>query len=105
MGDVPLDTIRGALDEVICILKREGSKDAERKKEIESLEIDRLTDTEFNTLTVLGQQLTDFSLDGVQLDGEQEPDEQMNELPVDPEMEFSNRSESSESDVDKVRDD
>ena len=54
MGDVPLDTIRGALDEVICILKREGTKDAERKREIESLEIDRLTDTEFNTLTVLG---------------------------------------------------
>ena len=105
MGDVPLDTIRGALDEVICILKREGAKDAERKKEIESLEIDRLTDTEFNTLTVLGQQLTDFSLDGVKIEGEQEPDEQMNELPVDPEMEFSNRSESSESDIDKVKDD
>ena len=44
MGDLPLDTIKGALDEVICILKREGAKDIERKKEIESLEIDRLTD-------------------------------------------------------------
>ena len=29
----------------------------------------------------------------------------MNELPVDPEMEFSNRSESSESNIDKVIDD
>ena len=55
MGDLPLETIKGALDEVICILKREGAKDADRKKDIESLEIDRLTDAEFNTLTVLGQ--------------------------------------------------
>ena len=75
MGDLPLETIKGALDEVICILKREGAKDAERKKDIESLEIDRLTDAEFNTLTVLGQQLTDFTLDGVKVEGEQETGE------------------------------
>ena len=29
----------------------------------------------------------------------------MNELPVDPDMEFSQKSESSESDMDKVKDD
>ena len=53
MGDHSLETIKGALDEVISILKSEGVKDAERKLQIESL-IDRLNDSDFNTLTVLG---------------------------------------------------
>ena len=59
MGDHSLDVIKGALDEIIAILKAEGVRDADRKAEIEGL-IDRLTDSEFNSLTVLGQQLTDY---------------------------------------------
>ena len=59
LGDVPLDTIKGALDEIIAILKNEGYKDSDRKAEIESI-IDRLSEQEFNSLTVLGQQLTDY---------------------------------------------
>ena len=53
MGDHSLEYIKGALDEVICILKSEGIKDAERKQNIEGW-IDRLTDPDFHTLTVLG---------------------------------------------------
>lgn len=53
MGDHSLDVIKGALDEIIAILKAEGMRDSDRKAEIESL-IDRLTDTDFNSLTVLG---------------------------------------------------
>ena len=62
MGDYSLEVIKGALDEIIAILKAEGVKDSERKTEIEGI-IDRLTETEFNSLTVLGQQLTDYLSD------------------------------------------
>ena len=53
MGDYSLDIIKGALDEIIAILKSEGVKDTERKSEIESI-IDHLSDSDFNSLTVLG---------------------------------------------------
>ena len=33
MGDYSLDVIKGALDEIIAILKAEGVKDADRKAE------------------------------------------------------------------------
>ena len=62
MGDYSLDVIKGALDEIIAILKAEGVKDADRKAEIESI-IDRLSESDFNSLTVLGQQLTDYLSD------------------------------------------
>ena len=54
MGDHSLEVIKGALDEIIAILKAEGVKDSNRKAEIEGI-IDRLSDTDFNSLTVLGQ--------------------------------------------------
>ena len=59
MGDYSLEIIKGALDEIIAILKAEGLKDTERKTEIEGL-IDRLNEGDFNSLTVLGQHLTDY---------------------------------------------
>ena len=62
MGDHGLDTIKGALDEIIAILKAEGLRDTDRKAEIEGL-IDRLSETDFNNLTVLGQHLTDYMSD------------------------------------------
>jgi len=53
MGDHSLDVMKGALDEIIAILKAEGMRDGDRKLEIEAL-IDKLSDTDFNSLTVLG---------------------------------------------------
>ena len=53
MGDHSLEVIKGALDEIIAILKAEGVKDADRKSEIEGI-IDRLSESDFNHLTVLG---------------------------------------------------
>ena len=45
MGDYPLQTIKGALDEIIAILKSEGGgqTDSERKAEVESL-MDKVTE-------------------------------------------------------------
>lgn len=48
-----MEIIKGALDEVLAILKADSMTDRDRKTEIESL-IDRVEETEFNTLTVLG---------------------------------------------------
>lgn len=53
MGDYSLDIIKGACDETIAILKAEGVKDTDRKSEIEGI-IDRLSEADFNHLTVLG---------------------------------------------------
>ena len=105
MGDHSLEDFKGALDEVISILKAEGMKDSERKEQIESLpDIDRLSDGDFNTLTVLGQQLTDFLADGQKAPGVADGQDEMNELPVDPEMEFSGNDSGDASDIDKVKD-
>ena len=95
MGDQPLEYIKGALDEVISILKSEGVKDAERKLQIESL-IDRLSDADFNTLTVRGQALTDFRAEGQKApEGEQD---EIDELAVDAGMVGGSGSESSDAD-------
>jgi hypothetical protein len=53
MGDHSLEVLKGALDEVLAILKADGIQDKERKIEIESL-LDKLNDTDFHTLLVLG---------------------------------------------------
>ena len=59
MRDHSLEAIKGTLDEVLAILKAEGMTDTERKQEIEIL-LEKIVDSEFNTLIVLGQQLTDY---------------------------------------------
>lgn len=95
MGDCSLETLKGATDEVIAILKQEGVQDAQRKTEIEYL-IDRLSDSDFNSLVVFGQQLTDYT---PQNDAKQEENGQKQaevaEMQVDPDMDFSG-SESSD---------
>jgi pre-mRNA-splicing helicase BRR2 len=58
MGDQPLEIIKGALDEIIATLKSD-LKDTEKKGEIEAL-VDRVTEQNFNSLTVLGQCLVDY---------------------------------------------
>lgn len=90
MGDYSLDVLKGALDEVLAILKADGVQDKDRKAEIESL-IDRIDESEFNTLTVLGQQLTDYFTQ----EKKEKGGEEIDEVPVDPEMDFS-ASESSD---------
>ena len=97
MGDHSLDVIKGALDEIIAILKAEGMRDSDRKAEIESL-IDRLTDTDFNSLTVLGQQLSDYQTDEQKKQGTA-GEEEIDEMQVDPEMEFSGSESSDFEDV------
>ena len=97
MGDYSLDIIKGALDEIIAILKSEGVKDTDRKCEIESI-IDRLSDSDFNSLTVLGQQLTDY-LSGEAQGTNANKDDEMNEMQVDPEMDFSGSESSDFEDV------
>ena len=52
MGDHSLETLKGALDEVLAILKADGLNNVERKSDIESI-IDKLNQTDFNSLTVL----------------------------------------------------
>ena len=54
MGDNSLEVLKGALDEVLAILKADGVQDKDRKIEIESL-LDRIDETEFHTLIVMSQ--------------------------------------------------
>ena len=86
MGDHSLEVMKGALDEVLAILKAEGMTDTERKQEIEIL-LEKIDDSEFNTLIVLGQQLTDyFKKEQKQQRGQ---DDEKDEMPVDPDIDFS----------------
>ena len=103
MGDCSLETIKGALDEIIAILKAEGLKDSERKVEIEGL-IDRLSEGDFNSLTVLGQHLTDYSPTESKM-RKQEGADEINEMQVDPEMQFSGSESSDFEDVYHVKED
>ena len=48
--------MKGALDEVIAVLKSDSTS---KKAEIESL-VDRLSEADFNALTVLAQLLVDY---------------------------------------------
>ena len=54
MGDLQPNYIKGAVDEVISVLKMENFQNHERKREIESL-IDELDDGDFGQLVILGQ--------------------------------------------------
>ena len=54
MGDVSMDEIKGAADEVLATLKTEELTDAKRKEDIEAL-LDRMTQETFNDLTILAQ--------------------------------------------------
>jgi len=106
MGDHSLETIKGALDEVLAILKSEGVSDAERKQEIEGL-IDKLSETEFNSLTVLGQALADYVPENAdaRTGGEAgKGGEEVDELAVDPEMDYSGSESSDFEDVYNVKD-
>jgi len=99
MSDVPLEVIKGALDEILAILKADGIQDKDRKIEIESL-LDRIDEAEFNTLTVLGQQLTDYFAQEAK---KERGGEEIDEVPVDPELDFSASDSSDFEDIIHVR--
>ena len=62
LGDSSIETVKDAVDEVLAVLKDDSLNDKQRKVEIDGLlGLDKLTDDEFNNLTVLGQRLTDYS--------------------------------------------
>lgn len=61
LGDLPIETIKDAVDEVLSVLKDDGLNDRQRRIEIDGLlGLDRLSDDEFGTLTVLARSLTDY---------------------------------------------
>ena len=60
MGDVSTADLKSAADEVLAILKTEDMNNIKRKREIEGI-VDRLNDEQFNTITIFGQQMADYS--------------------------------------------
>lgn len=60
MGDLPINDVRSAADEALAILKTENMTDIQRKAEMEVF-LDRLSAESFNSLTILAQQLADYS--------------------------------------------
>lgn len=92
-SDVPLDTLKAAVDEVLAILKTDNMKDVDRKNEIEGI-IDKLTDQTFNTLTILAAKITDYDPE-MKNDGD---GEEMLDVDIDINKEGED-SESSEDDV------
>lgn len=59
MGDVSLEILRGAADEVFSILKMDSINDATKRVEIEVI-LDKMTDETFNQMMVMSQQLVDY---------------------------------------------
>ncbi len=55
-----MDTIKGAADEVLAILKMERFNDRQRKEEIEGL-LDKMSDETFNEMTIIAQNLIDYN--------------------------------------------
>ena len=63
LGHAPIETMKAAVDEILAVLKADDLNDGQRKAEIDALlGIERLTDDEFNTMTVLASCLTDYGL-------------------------------------------
>lgn len=62
LGDAAVETTKDALDEILALLKEDNLNDAQRKQNIDVLlgTIDKLTDEEFNQMTVLAACLTDY---------------------------------------------
>jgi len=62
MGDVSLEILRGATDEVLAILKGEDRNDSEKKAEIQCI-LDKMTDEVFNQMVIMSTQLIDYNAD------------------------------------------
>jgi len=77
MGDVSLEYLRGAADEVLSILKMDTMNDATKKVEIQVI-LDKMTDETFNQLVVMSQQLIDFDPEEIARAREKDFDFEMN---------------------------
>ena len=55
--------LRGAADEVLAVLKTDGMKDVERKREIDQL-LSHLTSEQYAQLVNLGKKITDYRAAG-----------------------------------------
>jgi hypothetical protein len=65
------------VDEVLAVLKDDGLNDRQRRIEIDGLlGLDRLSDDEFSSLTILARSLTDYQSTQMQLDGDAKEDGQ-----------------------------
>lgn len=95
IGDVPLDTLKAATDEVLAILKDDNAKDVERKMEIEGI-IDKLDDHNFNQLTILAAKIIDYN--------PEDADNAMNrEEVLEVDVDLEKEGQSSDSSDDEVR--
>jgi len=59
------DVLRGAADEILAVLKTEGMKDVERKRQIDGL-LGGLTSEQYAQLVNLGKKITDYKIGGDQ---------------------------------------
>jgi len=82
------------VDEVLSVLKDDGLNDRQRRIEIDGLlGLDRLSDDEFGTLTVLARSLTDYQGSmaqeegGLQRLGQQYQDQAYQDIAIDPDDE------------------
>ncbi|EPS38856.1 hypothetical protein H072_7384 [Dactylellina haptotyla CBS 200.50] len=64
IGDAPESVLRAAADAVLEILKTEGMKDFDRKKEIEDIFGNVMGGERFNKLVNLGKKVTDYEDEG-----------------------------------------
>ena len=67
LGDFSIETIKDAADDVLACLKNDNFNDKQRKSKIDDiLGLSKLSEDEFNTLTVLSQLLTDYEAEEIQ---------------------------------------
>ena len=61
LGDCSIETVKGGVDEVLAVLKDETLNDSRRRFEIDGLlGLEKLSDDEFNSLTILTHSLVDY---------------------------------------------
>ena len=61
LGDCSIETVKGGVDEVLAVLKDETLNDSRRRFEIDGLlGLEKLSDDEFNSLTILTHSLIDY---------------------------------------------
>jgi len=63
MGDASQAEIRGAADQALAILKTDPTRDAEKKKELEILFGDKLSEEDFNQLLVMSKKFIDYTIE------------------------------------------
>ena len=93
LGDVTQETLRGAADEAIIILKDDNLTDISRKATIEAVVGVEMNDYDFHTLTILGKSFIDYRPEGTRGEGGEEEIQVNVELDEEEDMEHSDNSE------------